>query len=190
MGTGKRTIEVELSNEEIARAADIGRARSAVNDLYTDGAIDPHRSGIDIDIQGAIGEFAFAKHYKIAWTGRLWTRQEWEKRRGDGDIGPIQIKTIRDMNHRLIVPEKDAGLKNAPFVLVSLHSLPIATLVGWCMGSYIIQPRFWNISLPRAAWAVYPERLAPMSTFWLRFKNTLEAFQKEKESQVGHYSIP
>jgi len=158
-------IDVPLTIRELAGAEEIGRCRSDANGAYSDGIIDPHRQPVDIDIQGAIAELAFMKHYKLPWTGRLWTREEWALRRGEGDVGSIQIKSVRKATHKLIIPKKHAHMGDYPYVLVSLHKLPIVVLAGWCWGTFVIRDKWWDETLDVPAWAVRRGSLCPMETF-------------------------
>jgi len=158
-------IEVPLTDKEIAYATDVGLSRSDVNSTYGDGTLDPHRLPNEIDVQGAIAELAFTKFYGLEWTGQLWTREEWLQKRSEGDVGPVQVKSVRKLHHKLIIRKTQGHLIDCPYVLVSLHALPIAILSGWCMGAYAIRPRFFNPTLPTPAWAVPRSALAPMETF-------------------------
>jgi hypothetical protein len=158
-------IEVPLTHADLAYGEEIGRSRSDANGEHVDGIIDPHRMPVDIDIQGAIAELAFTKYYGAPWTGRLWTRAEWEQRRQEGDVGPVQIKSVRALHHKMILQSSQRHVFDCPYVLVSLHKLPIAVMSGWCMSTFAMQPRFMNPTLPKRAWAVPRTALCPMATF-------------------------
>lgn len=158
-------IDVPLTADEIAHATDVGLSRSDTNGAFKDGMLDPNRLPNEIDVQGAIAELAFTKFYGLVWTGQLWTREEWSRKRSDGDVGTVQIKSARKLHHKLLIRKAQGHLVDHPYVLVSLHTLPVAVLSGWCMGSFAIRPRWFDHSLPVPAWAVPRTRLAPMESF-------------------------
>lgn len=153
-------VDVELTQQELNHARQVGKARSHYNDHRPDGRISKRLSEHEIDIQGAIAEYAFCKHYGLPWTSRLWADEEWKKRRNDGDVGIVQIKSCARHLHKMIIPKIDP---TAIYVLVSLHKLPIAVLSGWCYGKEI--PNEVDKALPTPNPSMRQSRLWPMCTF-------------------------
>ena len=128
-------IEVELTLEELIRAANVGVRRQAVN--VEKQRRDQH--GVSYDegwkthISGAIGECAFAKAIDVFWSGALKFRAQ--------DVGPWEVRTARGEG-RLILHPKDKD--ESKFVLVQRLTWLRYRVVGWIYAKDGKQPGWWE----------------------------------------------
>jgi hypothetical protein len=82
--------------------------------------------GIETHVVGAMAEYAVARALNINWhpvTGTVDTYR--------GDVGKIQVKSIKDPRHKLIVQLHD--LEEFKYVLCHV-SMTEVTLLGWIEG--------------------------------------------------------
>lgn len=154
-------MKIELTNYEMDQAADVGRSRNAINrDAgQADGCV---MESLDIDIQGAQAELAVAKAFKMEWTGRLYTYQDWQDWRKNGhDVGPIEVRSTRHENGRLILHPSDNN--KSPFVLIRSHKSPEFDIVGWQWGVVGKSDHYWHdVGYGRPCFYVPNAKLRPI----------------------------
>lgn len=102
-----------------------------------------------MDIQGAFGEAALAKHLNVWWMG-VGTMGK--------DVGDFQIRCSDYENASLIVRQKDKD--NEIFVLVTGYGLKYK-LCGWCYGYEAKQAKYIKTTTPRDR--LYPAYFVPQS---------------------------
>lgn len=166
-----RTIDMLLTADELTVCRDVGLARHSTHTSVEDGRVDQNRTSEEIHVQGAIGEFAFAKRFNLPWTGRLWTHSEWQTHRSAADVGDVEVKTRPQGWHGLLVKQDEAALlPEKSYVLALTHKLPTVVLAGWCMKSAICSPFRWKGWLPSPAFLIEQSELAPMATLIYRLR--------------------
>lgn len=128
---------IRLTKNELLRGALIGAERQIDNVLagrqhrYGFKPTDPYNS----HIQGAIGEVAVAKQFKLPYTGNI----------GDfnaPDAGPLQVRSTELPQGRLILHPTDKD--HEVFILARTHGLPDVELAGWVFGHEGKDPKNWS----------------------------------------------
>lgn len=149
-------IIVELSFANVMQAALVGVMRQVTN--VRDKR--KHRYGAtneetwDMNINGAIGELALAKHLGWYWDGALGNFKA-------DDVGHHQVRATTWENGRLLIHHEDKD--DRKFVLVTLHDMPCVTLAGWMLGQDAKDPAYWaEPRRGRGCYAVPQEMLRPM----------------------------
>ncbi len=128
-------VDVVLHWSEMYAASMVGVMRRVENirvgrrDRY--GRVD---SVWDADIEGACGEKAVAKFLGLYWSGDIGVLKAT-------DVGPIQVRTARDHNRRLILHPGDSD--DQVWVLVT-GLAPELKIQGWCYGFEGKLDRFWT----------------------------------------------
>ena len=146
---------VDLTPEEIEYASDIGIARNVNH--RKNGTIDgsvTKRPSTEIDVEGAIGEYAVSKALHLNWVNQLYTEEEWKRIRRtkeDNDVGNLGVRTRRGTWGRLILHPHDDD--NRPFVFVLLGERT-ATLVGWIIAKDGKKKEYWQ-DVGYGRWAFY-----------------------------------
>lgn len=88
----------------------------------------------EVDQIGAAGEMAVAKHLGMYWYAGVNTFH-------GPDIEPnIQVRTVKNPNHRLII--RPADNKEDIYFLV-LNQSPRFTILGWIYGKMVCVDKFW-----------------------------------------------
>jgi hypothetical protein len=113
--------------------------------------------GWDIDIQGAIGEMAVAKHFGFYWFGG------WPLRVGDGDVGRHQVRSTTLEHGGLIVHPDDPD--DVPFILVLVGQPHRPRIVGWMSGKEAKQDRYWRSDVRDPTFIVPQSALHPIAEF-------------------------
>jgi hypothetical protein len=90
-------IRVILSKEEIELATDIGIKRDRVHKIAGTREGKVCENGVQIDIDGAIAEYAVAKAFNLEWTGKLYNAPEWRRIRRSK-----KTKTLGDLGSELV----------------------------------------------------------------------------------------
>lgn len=158
-------VRVPLDDAEMAMCRLVGERRNQSHYGWVDGRVDQRRDSVTIHVEGAIGEYAFAKAYGLDWTGKLWTLDEWQQyRKSHTDVSGVEVKTRPEDWHGLMVPVDEQHMKDKPFVLALTHELPTVVLAGWCMGVAVMRACRWKGWLPRPAFIIEQHDLAPMAT--------------------------
>lgn len=128
--------------------------------------ITAHRDGRQLDkgrtddawgrhIEGALGEYAAAKHLNVCWTpsiGKLDTAV--------GDVAGYQVRSTTRQNGSLIVHPADND--DHVFILVTLNlTKPEARVVGHITGRAAKHDRYWRADLNRPAFFIPQHALDP-----------------------------
>lgn len=128
-------MEVRLTAQEVALAAYAGLMRTLQSmKKYDDkfGA-DKGLNGWQLDIEGALGEYALCKTLKIFWSGitniKASDAQNW------------QVRTTPRHDGRLIIRPNDSD--DLPFVLVT-GSMGRYVIRGWINGDDAKQTQWWT----------------------------------------------
>ena len=87
----------------------------------------------DVDIEGALGEMAFAKYAQAYWSGAAGFQQ--------GDVGDIEIRTTRYRDGSLLLYKSSED--DRVFVLM-VGSAGTYRVAGWKTGSAGKQERYWR----------------------------------------------
>jgi len=87
----------------------------------------------DVDIEGALGEMAFAKYRDLYWSGAADF--------GEGDVGDTEVRTTKYANGHLLLYPSSAHNKRFALMIGSLGSYKVA---GWLSGKDGKQPKFWR----------------------------------------------
>lgn len=128
-------IEVELTVEELIRAANVGVRRQAMN--VERQRQDRHGAevgaGWEIHIAGAVGECVFAKAIDVFWSGALVFKAK--------DVGPWEIRTA-PANGRLILHSDDED--ESKFVLVQRLTWLRYRIAGWIYAKDGKKQEWWD----------------------------------------------
>jgi hypothetical protein len=123
-------IRVSLSSFELRFAAYAGierRINAIRRQLAQLHGADSRKQEWQIDIQGAIAEFALAKHFNRYWepvtNGDLQSL--------DGDVQRLQIRSTTWSQGHLFIHDRDK--KNVPFILAIVTDKYV-DFVGWVFG--------------------------------------------------------
>ena len=126
-----------MTGEEIAFATDVGHKRQSFSS-WRPGAHGFRGDGLKINVLGAIGELALSLH-----TGESWTPFVEDFTKVKADVGEwFQVRATDHPRGNLPVHDVDPDFQI--FVLVRLHSLPVAEFCGWYAGRSAKQPCFWE----------------------------------------------
>ena len=126
--------EIKLSAGEIVQAAIVGVMRRIQN--IRDG--NNHKYGASqatawqMDIEGALGELALAKHLNIFWS---------KGKPRDSDVGEFQVRTTAKHNNRLIL-HKDDDDDARYYLITGLNGC--YRVQGWIHGRDGKQERYWE----------------------------------------------
>jgi len=167
-------IVVTLTPKQINQVIKIAERRNAEQRKHhqKDGLVATEKSSVGADIEGAIGEGAFAKAFALKWDGSFKKHAEWLKWRHDGhDVSGLEIKTTRYRTGRLLVQKWNRD--DAPYILAIITSdLPSAIknnkkieieLVGWCIGQEAKNDLWWVSEWRRPCYALPQNQLRDMS---------------------------
>lgn len=118
--------EVRLTWPEIILAASIGTMRriNAVRKSREEPFGERPKASWNDDINGALAEMALAKHQNIFWSGTVG-------RVDLPDVGPLQVRSKTEPDHRLVVTARD---KDEDIFVSILVDLPMCRLCGWMRG--------------------------------------------------------
>ena len=174
-------IAVRLSLSQLHTAAMVGVRRN----LYAlgserrkvHGGKEPGEFGsFDNHIFAAMAEYAVALHFNLFWDEQVGTI--------DGvDVGGcIEVRSIREDAHRLILHERDRTLRgHLPFVLV-LSKPPVFTLLGWITCADGLAFEFWtDPGTSRPAYFVPRSRLNPMAELTVERATALVRWREAAE---------
>lgn len=100
----------------------------------------PDLTSIDINVNGAIYEMAFAKWLNVYWDFELRKSKTGKVLYKAPDVAGYQVRGTEHLNGRLIYRQRDA--KNEPYVLV-VGSYFKYNIKGWMMGSEIVRHDEW-----------------------------------------------
>lgn len=132
-----RGLMVELTDEELRQAKQVGDGRNAANvnskdKPYYDRALMEDDSVASF--AAAAAECAVAKVFGVKWHAKVWAASEHWKHADEPDCGQhIEVKRIREPHNGLVVREKDVALKR--FVVLA-HPTPesgfkMVDVIGW-----------------------------------------------------------
>lgn len=167
VAVSRTRVLVTLTKDEMLHAAMIGCTRQ-IDNLYRylrQGYAAPESKGFDMNVLGALGEKAVAKHFGVYWSGALGDYRA-------KDVGGAQVRTTDHPDGCLIVHEPPNGSGKGdspsdPFILVTVHQEdgpPTFWLRGWCMGRDAQRIEYYRTSGVRhPAYFVPPEDLRSMS---------------------------
>jgi hypothetical protein len=134
---------VKLTKEELNEALSVGMNRHKVN--RSAGRYDNKvlADGINVDIQGAIGELVVSKYLGLPWDGRLKNNSEWLQWRKTGhDVSGFEVRFTKHRNGRLILHNKDKDM--SIFILVTQINEGTYEIAGWCLGREGKNPAYWQ----------------------------------------------
>lgn len=151
-------IEIELSNSEIALAAQGGvfrqlaamRARLHDPDAH-------HRDPMEAHVSGAIAEWAVSRLLRLPWdpnVGIRWAGQV------AGDVGQIEVRSTA-LPHGCLIAH-NYSFDDRPYVLVLTNRAPVYVACGWLMGGDCKDARWWRAHVPRPAYFVPQRALRPI----------------------------
>jgi hypothetical protein len=173
-------LSIELSDAERTRCTEVGHARQAAHEqaygtddgLPADGRFFNRTSSTQLNVDGATSEYAIAKMFNLAWSAKLWTREEFAiERHLTADVDEdIQVKchNLSDyglLQQDLLVRFTERKNNDFLFVLTLLHLLPTVIVAGWCTGSQVMAPAHAAPWLPVPCWRVTWRHRNPMDTF-------------------------
>jgi hypothetical protein len=137
---------VELTDDELARAKEVGDGRNAANanskdKPYYDRA--KMQDDATASFAAAAAECAVAKAFGVEWHGKVWPASEHWMHSDEPDAGErIEVKRIREASNGLVIREKDVAL-NRYVVLaypVPASGFRLVDVIGW-----IAAADGWNI---------------------------------------------
>jgi len=137
---------VELTDDELAKAKEVGDGRNAANanskdKPYYDRA--KMQDDATASFAAAAAECAVAKAFGVQWHGKVWPASEHWKHSDEPDAGErIEVKRIREAHNGLVIREKDVAL-NRYVVLaypVPASGFRLVDVIGW-----IAAADGWNI---------------------------------------------
>lgn len=170
---------VQLSWDDCELAAwtglrrSLSRLQNGTRDKY--GAAGPGNGGFDMDVYGAVVEFAVAQHFNLHWRGRVGVVRAI-------DVGGcIEAKSARrDGDCLLLHPESPDDL---PFVLGVIRTLPVVELRGWILARDGKLDKFWQDPIGgRPAFFVPQAALQPMANLGVYLRSVLGRFREEAAS--------
>jgi hypothetical protein len=150
---------MKLNRGEMFTAATAGvmRRLNAIKhgrqDAYGQSPLD--RWGMDIESSAA--ELLVAKKL-----GLYWNYFSEDPSSLEGDVGKVQVRHTARADGCLLLHDRDKS--DVPFVLVVGH-YPALRIVGWCLGSYGKDKRYWREDTGRPAYFVPQSDLRPMEEF-------------------------
>ncbi len=157
-------ITVRLSQTDLSEARQVGRGRCEVHRKVGrhDAKVLP--DGVDVSIQGCIGEKAVSKALSLPWDGKFFEDAQWQDWRLNGhDVSGLEVRATRHPKGCLLLKKKDRDDK--PFVLALIDDLPNVKLVGWLYAHEGKKPRYWrDVGYGRPCYLVPQELLRPMET--------------------------
>lgn len=148
---------VRLTVDELERAARIGVARAAhaiANNLKGQSQQKP-QNFIPDHIQGAVGEYAVAKFFEIAWDGTIGRLDSWQEhgKTRPIDVGPFEVKSRKYAKADLLISVDNVhdwqtnGAPKMPIILVTGYHLDW-TLAGWAYGDDVLSHGDWFEPVP------------------------------------------
>lgn len=154
-------IRVELSQTEWAVATTVGAIRHLKS--FRDGRKPSHEYNREFwtdNMEGACGELAVAKAFRLYWAGSVDTF------RTIPDVGRLEVRTTSYQTGRLIHRPNEAP--DRPFVLLTGRS-PAFIIRGWILGEDARRAEWWDDPNGRPpAWFVPQDALRPMAELELR----------------------
>lgn len=153
---------VTLTEEQLSSANQVAQKRNQVHRRAgrADGKV--LADSLEIDKMGAAAELAVSLSLGFPWDGRLFSNDQWLIWRDTGhDTGPLEVRSTKHPNGRLILHPKDHD--KSPFVLVRLHRFPVFDIVGWCFGEDGKQKPYWHdVGYGRPCFFVPNQELRPI----------------------------
>lgn len=151
--------KVTLNAPELQKALEIANFRrtSAIKKGRRPGYGAPiaHQEALDLDIMGAEGEAAVAKHFDIAWDGNGIKMKM-------PDVGPYDVRTVSKRHYNLLLNDRDND--DRAFILV-WNDRPNYYLLGWLFARDGKKQEYWKTTTGIRKAYVYPQKLLnPMST--------------------------
>jgi hypothetical protein len=128
---------IELTDEELTRAKEVGDGRNAANANSKD---KPYydRSKMQDDetasFAAAAAECAVSKAFNEPWHGKVWPASEHRLHENEPDAGEdIEVKRIRESGSGLVIREKDVALQRR---VVLAYPIPesefkVVDVIGW-----------------------------------------------------------
>jgi len=139
------SVTVSLTMSELRIAAEVGVQRHMNNlrdNRHNAHGLNRADDNWSKDIDGAGAEMAVAKHYGIYWCSG---------RRGDDDVGPLQVRNTVHRDGHLAMYEKDKP-ERAYILAIGLDG--VFKLVGWLPGHEGKVETFWK-KTPRGTMAFW-----------------------------------
>ena len=113
--------------------------------------------GFQMDIDGAVGELALAKHLGVYWTGSSGEGP------GPGDVGDYEVRTTTHAKGRLIVHKRDGD--DLKFILARIdYPASTVSLVGWRLGRNAKDEKYWSDPSNSGRHAYFVDELEDMET--------------------------
>jgi hypothetical protein len=125
------TIPVELTWYEQIAAAQVGLLRQIESLRLGKKSHTQGEANWSINIEGALGEKAFAKGTNRYYSGSVNTFKE------GGDVGSIQVRTRSKTGYELYCNERD---RDADQFVLLIGSMGKYEILGWAYGHEIKQP--------------------------------------------------
>lgn len=152
-------ITVQLTLQERIEALNVARQRQNVNRGSGRGDAKVLKNGLEVDVQGAIGEIAIAKHFNLVWDGKIKSNEEWlEWRKSGHDVSGLEVRFTKHRKGNLILQKKDKD--DGMFVLITQIEPGRYEIVGWCFGLEGKQSHYWkDVGYGRPCFYVPREKL-------------------------------
>lgn len=107
-------------------------------------------SGIS-DIQAAVAECAMALYTGFPWKAyKPAGEHKGRKTCPEPDVGPLEVKSISQPHHKLILHTEP--IMNIPHVRLLVKGSEV-TFTGWAFGFEVWNEKHWDASLPTPAYA-------------------------------------
>ena len=140
-------VEVQLTPTEIMMGAQAGVMRQVQN-LNTNGSkptygLEGNNQDWQIHIEGTLAEQAVAKHLNTYWSGK--------GRRGDVDVGDVDVRSTHHMKGCLIVHPGDPDDR---FFYLALGLNGAYRIPGGMYGREAKQDKYWRDGIARPAYFV------------------------------------
>lgn len=154
-------VEIILTWAEVLVAAQIGAMRNVQS-------LKAGRSGGNgvgrentwtLNIEGACGEMALAKHLNKYWSGAIGDLKA-------DDVGTLQVKTNTSRKYDdLILRKSDRANRYYVSALSFIDEVPRFLLTGWVYGADAMVPEHWRDGTPGRTAFFFPRKLLnPMAT--------------------------
>lgn len=157
--TAKQTVTVTLNRHELLAAAMGGCQRRILavekNRPNIKRVVDEKLAEWQIDIIGAIGEYAVAKALNMHWE----PASDKKLKSLPGDVGRFQVRSTKYSTGKLIVHDGDAD--DAVFILAIVNE-PDVTLMGWMYGDEARAIGTARQNYQQREWWVPQDRLRPI----------------------------
>lgn len=134
---------VTLTEEQLKLAKEVAGKRNQVHRHVgrADGKV--LSNSLEIDFQGALGELSVSLAFQIPWDGQFFSNRDWLLWRQAGhDTGPLEVRSTKHPNGKLILHQKDHD--DSPFVLALTWQSPVIKIAGWCWGREGKDLKYWR----------------------------------------------